>query len=158
MGVHAKVDEYAEDLADNSEDCVLVERLILQCVDDLDGMPVAHEVNERIEFSFRGTDYVIDLRPTNAERLKAVLRRYIACAQRIDAKAVDAESRGVEKPLDFGHTEQQLQALLSWAKIHNYAVSPSGGITKQIIQAFNAAHRRSSFDDRVVGGAVQAPR
>ncbi|MGE2772780.1 Lsr2 dimerization domain-containing protein [Rhodococcus sp. 1.20] len=156
--VHAKVDEYAEDQADNSEDCALVERLIQQCVDDLDGMPVAHEVNERIEFSFRGTDYVIDLRPANAEKLKAVLRQYIACAQRIDTQIIDAESRGVEKPLDFGHTEQQLQAVLSWAKIHNYAVSPSGGITKQIIQAFNAAHRRSSFDDRIVSGAGQAPR
>ena len=136
----------------------MVERLIQQCADDLDGMPVAHEVNERIEFSFRGTDYVIDLRPANAEKLKAVLRQYIACAQRIDAETVDAETQGVEKPLDFGHTEQQLQAVLSWAKIHNYAVSPSGGITKQIIQAFNAAHRRSSFDDRIVSGAGQAPR
>lgn len=135
-----------------------MERLILQCVDDLDGMPVTHEVNERIEFSFRGTDYVIDLRTANAERLKAVLRQYITCAQRIDTKTVDTESRGVEKALDFGHTEQQLQAVLSWAKIHNYAVSPSGGITKQIIRAFNAAHRRSSLDDRAVSGAGQAPR
>jgi len=127
-----------------------VERLIRQCVDDLDGMPVAYEANEKIQFSFRGTDYVIDLRPANAQKLKTVLRQYIACAQRIDTSAVDAESRGVEKPLDFGHTEQQLQAVLSWAKIHNYAVSPSGGITKQMIQAFNAAHRRPSFDVRNV--------
>ena len=136
----------------------MAEKLIRQLIDDLDGKPIDDGFGDRIEFSYQGTDYVIDLRPANAEKLKAVLRQYIACAQRIDAETVDAETQGVEKPLDFGHTEQQLQAVLSWAKIHNYAVCPSGGITKQIIQAFNAAHRRSSFDDRIVSGAGQAPR
>ncbi|MFD6517914.1 histone-like nucleoid-structuring protein Lsr2 [Rhodococcus sp. NPDC060176] len=125
-----------------------MERLIRQCVDDIDGMPVADELNERIEFSFRGTDYVIDLRPANAEKLKAVLLQYIDFAQRIGAREVDAESVGVEEPLDSGHTEEQLQVILCWAKMHNYAASPSGRVTKQIIQAFNAAHRRFSFHDR----------
>ncbi|MDZ7912882.1 MAG: Lsr2 family protein [Rhodococcus sp. (in: high G+C Gram-positive bacteria)] len=119
-----------------------MKKLIRQFVDDLDGRPIAYELNERIEFSFRGIDYVIDLRPENGEKLEAVLRKYIGVAQRLGASVVDAESIGAEEPFDSEHTEDQLEAILRWAKIHNYAVSPSGSVTKQIIQAFNAAHRR----------------
>lgn len=117
-----------------------MERLIRQCVDDLDGSPVADDLNQRIEFSFRGTDYVIDLRPANAERMKAVLRQYIDVARRVEAKA-GAQATGVDESFDYPCTEDQLQVILRWAKIHNYAASPSGDLTKQIVQAFNAAHR-----------------
>ncbi len=117
-----------------------MERLIRQCVDDLDGLPVDDDLNQRIEFSFRGTDYVIDLRPANAEKMKAVLGQYINVARRIEPTEVP-QAAGVEEAFDYPCTEGQLQVILRWAKIHNYAASPSGNVTKQIVQAFNAAHR-----------------
>ncbi|MDZ7917750.1 MAG: histone-like nucleoid-structuring protein Lsr2 [Rhodococcus sp. (in: high G+C Gram-positive bacteria)] len=116
-----------------------MERLIRQCVDDLDGLPVEDDLNQRIEFSFRGTDYVIDLRPANADKMKAVLRQYISVA-RVEATAV-SPATGVEESFDYPCTGGQLQVILRWAKMHNYAASPSGNVTKQIVQAFNAAHR-----------------
>lgn len=118
----------------------MVERLIRHRVDDLDGLPVDDDINQRIEFSFRGTDYVIDLRPANADKMKAVLRQYINVARRVEATAA-AQATGVEESFDSPCTEGQMQAILRWAKMHNYAPSPSGTVTRQIVQAFNAAHR-----------------
>lgn len=118
----------------------MVERLIRYRVDDLDGLPVADDLNQRIEFSFRGTDYVIDLRPVNARKMKTVLRQYIKVARKVEVRAV-GPAADVEEPFDSPCSEDQLEVILRWAKMHNYAPSPSGNITKQIVQAFNAAHR-----------------
>lgn len=118
----------------------MVERLIRHRVDDLDGLPVADDLNQRIEFSFRGTDYVIDLRPANAKKMKMVLRQYIKVARKVEVVTTD-QATGVEESFNSPCTEDQLEVILRWAKMHNYAPSPSGNVTKQIVQAFNAAHR-----------------
>ncbi|MFF1946457.1 histone-like nucleoid-structuring protein Lsr2 [Rhodococcus qingshengii] len=117
-----------------------MERLIPHRVDDLDGLPVADDLNQRIEFSFRGTDYVIDLRPVNAKKMKTVMRQYIKAARKVEVMAA-AQAAGVEESFDSPCIEDQLEVILRWAKMHNYAPSPSGNVTKQIVQAFNAAHR-----------------
>jgi hypothetical protein len=137
--IRTKVGGYAE-IGTHMEGSELVERLIRHRVDDLDGLPVADDLNQRIEFSFRGTDYVIDLRPANANKMKAVLQQYIKVARKVEVIA-EAEAASVEKFFDSPCAEGQLEVILRWAKMHNYAPSPSGNVTKQIVQAFNAAHR-----------------
>lgn len=118
----------------------MVERLIRHRVDDLDGLPVAEDLNQRIEFSFRGTDYVIDLRPANAKKMKTALRQYIKVARKVEVVAA-AQAADVGESSDSPCAGDQLEVILRWAKMHNYAPSPSGNVTNQIVQAFNAAHR-----------------
>jgi len=76
-----------------------VERLIPHRVDHLNGSPVADDLNQRIELSFRGTDYVIDLRPANAKNMKTVMRQYVKVARKVEVLA-GAQAAGVEESFE----------------------------------------------------------
>ena len=93
------------------------ERGIRRRLDDLDGQPVTDHLNERIEFSFRGMDYVIDLRPTNAEKLKSVLRQYINHAQLVEPATNGKELIDPDEVFDSGHCEDTLPDILRWGTV-----------------------------------------
>lgn len=48
----------------------MAERTIVEVVDDLDETVIADGTGERIPFSVRGVDYVIDLKAANAAKVR----------------------------------------------------------------------------------------
>ncbi|MCD2136196.1 metalloregulator ArsR/SmtB family transcription factor [Rhodococcus qingshengii] len=57
----------------------MAETFIRYLVDDLDGDPITDNA-QRVEFSFRGIDYRIDLRQSNADTFESVMTPFIDAA------------------------------------------------------------------------------
>lgn len=112
------------------------EKIIRQLVDDLDGNPIDDRYGERIHFSYQGTDYQIDLRPTNAEKFEAALQPFIQAAEKIG----NAPRRDTIITSRKIRTKEQFQEIRRWANIHGYRVPPRGRIKSEILRAFEAAH------------------
>src|SRR3546814_15219991 len=74
-----------------------LEKLIRQLIDDLDGKPIDDGFGDRIEFSYQGTDYVIDLRATNAEKFDAAVRPFVEAAAKVSGKRGKKAKRSEER-------------------------------------------------------------
>lgn len=60
----------------------MAQKYLVQIVDDLDGTQLDQSDAEQVSFAFDGVSYVIDLSTSNAENLRATLRRYTDAARR----------------------------------------------------------------------------
>ncbi|WP_336883066.1 Lsr2 dimerization domain-containing protein [Rhodococcus globerulus] len=49
----------------------MAEIFIRQLIDDLDGKPIDSGLAHEVTFSYQGSDYRIDLRPANADKIVA---------------------------------------------------------------------------------------
>ena len=121
----------------------MAEILIRQLVDDLDGKPIETGLGRQVTFSYQGADYRIDLRPANADKIDAAFAPYIKSAEEVSAagKARTTTSTA-RKASGSGRSAEQLQAIREWAGKNGFEVSPRGRIKADVVDAFDAAHRR----------------
>lgn len=117
----------------------MAEKFIRQIFDDLDGRPIDEGFGERIAFSYQGSDYVIDLRPTNVEKFDAALQPYVKVASRVRS-ARGSKAVTTEKSSGSGRSKEQLQAIRDWAKRNGYDIAPRGRVKANVIDAFDAVH------------------
>lgn len=99
-------------------------RVIL--VDDLDGEEISGS-GKTITFAHGGTAYEIDLTESNAQRLSEALAPFIAAARRVDPRRASA-------------VKPDLPAIRAWAKEHGVKVSERGRVSKEVQEAYRAAH------------------
>ncbi len=115
----------------------MAEVIVRQLIDDIDGSEIRDGGGERVEFSFRGVDYQIDLSAANAANLEKALMPYIDAAAKV---------RGAGRPrrskLDGNgkSSPEQLAAIRVWARKNGHEVADRGRIKAEIIEAFQAAH------------------
>lgn len=121
----------------------MAEILIRQLVDDLDGKPIDAGLGRQVTFSYQGVDYRIDLRPGNADRIEAAFAPFIKSAEKVSSagKARTTASTPA-KASGSGRSAEQLQAIREWAGKNGFDVSPRGRIKADVIDAFDAAHRK----------------
>lgn len=116
----------------------MAERIVRQLIDDIDGSDIPYGSGERVEFSFRGVDYHIDLSAANVTKLEKAIRPYV------DAAAKVRGSRGRRTNLNSVATrpssKEQLAAIRSWARKNGYDVSDRGRVKAEVVEAFEAAH------------------
>lgn len=105
---------------------------IIEITDDLDGSKNAEEIS----FSFRGTDYAVDLGKKNLAALEKALNPYIEAASRV-SKAPAARKRHSPKTANSG---PGLTAIREWAKAAGIEVSDRGRIPKAVREQYDAAH------------------
>ncbi|MGC0367079.1 hypothetical protein ABH922_005131 [Rhodococcus sp. 27YEA15] len=117
----------------------MAEIMIRQLIDDLDGNVIEDGYEDRIEFSYQGIDYVIDLRATNSAKLDAAMAPYVKAAMKVGSRRARKEPV-TKKVTGSGRSAEQLGAVRDWATINGYEVSPRGRIKTEIIAAFDAAH------------------
>lgn len=118
----------------------MAERVIRQLIDDLDGKPIDDGFGERIQFSYQGSDYLIDLRPTNADKFNAALQPYVKVAEKVGKVRRGTKADVAEKVAGSGRSKEQLQAVRDWARKSGYDVAPRGRVKAEILDAFDAAH------------------
>ena len=119
----------------------MAEKLIRQLIDDLDGKPIDDGFGDRIEFSYQGTDYVIDLRATTAEKFDAAVKPFVEAAAKVSGKrGKKAQAASPQATSGSGRSKETLQAIRDWAGKNGYEVAPRGRIKAEIIDAFDAAH------------------
>ncbi|MDV8009401.1 Lsr2 family protein [Rhodococcus sp. IEGM 1318] len=118
----------------------MAERVIRQLIDDLDGKPIDDGFGERIQFSYQGTDYLIDLRPTNADKFNAALQPFVKVAEKAGKARRGAKGDATEKVTGSGRSKEQLQAVRDWAVKNGYDVAPRGRVKAEVLDAFDTAH------------------
>ena len=109
----------------------LARRVIEELVDDLDG----ETASETITFSYRGTDYEVDLSESNAARLDDALAPFIAAARKVGARRATRASATV--PAKSAPNPRHVR---EWAKRNGIAVSERGRVPTGVVQQYQEAH------------------
>src|SRR5512144_1162248 len=110
----------------------MVQRMITERFDDLDGSPAV----ETVRFGYAGRDYEIDLNEKHAAALDEALAAYVEHARRADGgkprrgRRVEGERRSPE----------ELRAIRQWAREQGLRVSDRGRIAADVIAKYEAAH------------------
>lgn len=120
----------------------MAEVFIRQLIDDLDGKPIDTGLGYEVTFSYQGTDYRIDLRPTNADKIGAVFAPYIEAAEKVSSAGKPRTKTSTEARASSGsgRSVEQLKSIRDWASKNGLDVSPRGRIKAEVIDAFDAAH------------------
>ena len=103
-------------------------------VDDLDG---STEDVENVQISLDGTNFEIDLSAANAARLREKLAKFVEHGTRVAPQRTRRSQRVVKPPVPG---RDQVQAVRDWARQNGYDVAARGRISKNIQDAFAAAH------------------
>ena len=116
-------------------DCSLMARReVVELTDDLDGSPAVGT----FRFGREGVEYEIDLSQENADHLTECLQPYVEAGRRVGGRRQSGgRRRGGQQ------ATQQVAAdpatIRAWAEARGYKVSPRGRISKEVVEAFNAA-------------------
>jgi hypothetical protein len=137
----------------------MAERVIRQIIDDIDKSEIAEGEGERIEFTFRGVAYQLDLSSANVAKLEKALAPFIdaetsassgiegstsAAAERPSPRRRRAAKKTVKRsrrPIALSGKEQ-LAAIRAWASENGYSVSARGRIPAGVVEAYQTAHPR----------------
>ncbi|TGD84237.1 Lsr2 family protein [Mycolicibacterium sp. CH28] len=141
----------------------MAERIVRQLIDDLDGAEIPDGGGERIEFSFRGVDYHIDLSAANVAKFNKAIKPYIDAAANVagDGRVV-RKNDGAAKTNGGGRARRsktngrvrakgdrngngrgsadQMAAIREWARNNGHVVAERGRIKSEVVEAFAAAH------------------
>jgi hypothetical protein len=109
----------------------MVQRVITERLDDLDGSPAV----ETVRFGYAGREYEIDLNEEHASELDEALAPYIEHARRADGvKPRRARSAGERR------SPEELRAIRQWAREQGLQVSDRGRISADIVAKYDSAH------------------
>lgn len=111
----------------------MAQKTIVRLVDDLDNRELNGD-GQTVTFGFQKTEYEIDLSEQNVQRLHDALAPFIAAGRRVGNRA-GGSSTGAPKA-----DHAQLQAMRQWAKEHGMKVSDRGRVSKEVQEAYHAAH------------------
>ena len=114
----------------------MAEKIVRQLIDDIDGSEIRDGAGQRVDFSFRGANYQIDLSNANITKLEKVLKPYIDAASRVRGgrgRRSKSSSNGKSSP-------EQLAAIREWARKNGHDVADRGRIKAEIVEAFESAH------------------
>lgn len=104
----------------------MAQKTIVTVTDDING----DEDATTVSFSYKGTNYEIDLAKGNAEKLDAELKPYIEHARKISAA-----QRKIRRSL--AHRERSAE-IRAWAKQRGIEVEDRGRIPAHVVKMFEA--------------------
>lgn len=112
----------------------MAQRTQVITVSDLSNVEVGD--GERVTFSYRGVDYVIDLTSDEAKEFDKAVALYTGNAQRLGGRKqrTGAASAGTDKA--------QLAKIREWAGDNGFKVAERGRIRSEVLEAYENAHRR----------------
>jgi hypothetical protein len=111
----------------------MAKRTFVTLTDDLDGS----EADRTVRFSLENDFYEIDLTEAHAEDLSAALAPYINAGRRVGG--VHARTGRGAGPSPKARAAD-IQAIRDWARSQGHQVSDRGRISREVRDAFDAAH------------------
>jgi Lsr2 len=141
-----------------SKGTIVAERIVRQLIDDIDKTEIPEGKGERIEFSFRGATYRIDLNDTNVAKLEKALAPYIESATKVGPS--NGRRRGAKKVSRTTSPPrgEENARIRKWAATHGHIVSARGRIPAAVVEAYQTAHAGSAPAARRRRGAQHAGR
>ncbi|MBO1031263.1 Lsr2 family protein [Tessaracoccus sp. SD287] len=112
----------------------MVQRTILVIEDDLDG----GDAVETVSFALDGVSYDIDLNEANAAKLRDSLAVWIGHARRTGGRSrTGSATNGARR--GRGRRSQGAD-IRAWAQSQGMKVSERGRVSKEVVEAYEAAH------------------
>ncbi len=114
----------------------MAQRIVLS--DDLDGSEATQTVNYTID----GQEYEIDLSEENVQRFHEALEPFVSASRQVSRQAAPARrGRGNGRRRTGGSGRDDIAQIRSWAESQGKDVSARGRIKKEIIDAYDEAHK-----------------
>ncbi len=104
--------------------------------DDLDGSPDA----ETISFSYAGSDYTIDLAKKNKTAFEKALKPYLDAATSPSSRRSSRSSSSSGRSSSRRRSSVDTAAVRAWAQENGMEVSERGRISREVLEAYHAAH------------------
>jgi hypothetical protein len=117
----------------------MAQRTQLVLISDLTGDEIRPGNGQSIEFAYRGVEYRIDLTDKEAAGFDRAIAMYLEHATRVGGRRAGRRASG-----GAGATKtdrEQLDAMRRWARDNGYKVSGRGRVSREVQDAFHAAHR-----------------
>lgn len=111
---------------------------LTEYMDDLDGSVVEESEIDTISFSYRGTDYEIDLKSSNSTKFDTAMKKYIDSARKVGRTRSGGGSKRASS--SSGYNSETLAQIREWAGQNGYEVAPRGRIKQEIISEWEAKH------------------
>src|SRR4051794_24253600 len=108
-------------------------------IDDLDGSEGA----ETITYSVDGQEYEIDLSEENAEKFRSTMKGYMDASRPVERRQVMtlASGRSSRRQSSGGSGRDDIPQIRAWAEAQGMEVNARGRIKKQILDAYDEAHK-----------------
>src|SRR4051794_5493659 len=116
-------------------------------VDDLDGSEGA----ETITYTINGQDYEIDLSEDNAEKFHDTLEPYIQNSREVRRQAETARRNKGDGRRRGSSGRDDIPQIRQWAEANGYEVSARGRIKKEVLDAYDEAHKWNHVQQRGYG-------
>lgn len=118
----------------------MAQRVML--IDDLDGS----EGSETVTYTVNGQEYEIDLSEKNVEKFRKALGPFIEKSRPVERQPVlvatpARSSSGRRRSASGGSGRTDLANVRAWAESQGMQVSSRGRIKKEILDAYDEAHR-----------------
>ncbi|MGO1950235.1 MAG: histone-like nucleoid-structuring protein Lsr2 [Mycobacteriaceae bacterium] len=111
---------------------------VTQFFDDLDGTALTSDDVVVTEFSYKGTEYVLDLSDANAQKFAEVLEPYIAVSTKVGKAGGRPRGRAAASgPKSDPNRNRRIR---EWARSQGREVSTRGQISHDVIEAYEAAN------------------
>ncbi len=124
-------------------------------VDDIDGTELQEGQGETIVFSVSGIYYQLDLGQKSLDKFHKALQPFVDKAETLkpERSPLAGPRRAVDQALKLhkaklkaekngGMSKEQRDAIRDWANNNGYTVGDRGRIKGEIIEAFEAAHKK----------------
>jgi Lsr2 len=115
----------------------MAQRVVL--TDDLDGS----EATQTISYTINGQEYEIDLSEENVQRFHEALEPYVTNSRQVQRQPepVRRDRGNGRRRRGGGSGRDDIPQIRAWAEANGYEVSARGRIKKEIIDAYDEAHK-----------------
>ena len=116
----------------------MARREVTQFFDDIDNTPLGADDVNVVEFSYSGSDYVLDLSDDNALEFASALEPYLNAATKVTkSRATRSRNTSSNTPKTDPARNKRIR---DWARDNGHTVSARGQISHEIISAYEDAN------------------
>jgi hypothetical protein len=112
----------------------MAQRIVL--TDDLDGS----EATQTITFVIDGQEYVIDLSDENIQRFHAALEPFVSASRPVERRVASTRRRDGRRR-SGSRWRDDIPQIRAWAESQGMDVSARGRIKKEVLDAYDEAHK-----------------
>jgi hypothetical protein len=114
----------------------MAQRIVLS--DDLDGS----EATQTLSYTVDGQEYEIDLSEDNVQRFHEALEPFVSKSRQVERQAAPARrGRGDGRRRSSTGGRDDIPQIRAWAEANGHEVSARGRIKKEVIDAYDEAHK-----------------
>jgi hypothetical protein len=113
----------------------VAQRVVL--TDDLDGS----EATQTLGYTVDGQEYEIDLSEENIQRFHEALEPFVSKSRPVERRLIPTPTRRTGQRRSGGRGRDDIPQIRAWAEAQGMEVNARGRIKKEIIEAYDEAHR-----------------